>query len=430
MPWGRMAHSISRRRFLEAAAGTATLPMRGSSVDGAIGTRIPVEGKTFRDRDTGRTIRQLTSANANSYPLYYFTPSITADNRYLIFHSERSGWVQLYRMDIENGESIQITAGHTSNSGWMVWCEWHLRGIYNHLSALNQVRREVYYFQDEEVRSTHLDTLANRVVHRLPGRVPIGQSSFSPDGRHFAFIHADRRNYVEAMSDLEALRNMRLPTFDFRPRIAATIGLIETETGRYRHVVELDFHVHHVIFADNQRILVNHIRDGQGMWIIRIDGTGMRTLRPPDEHGSIVHQVVTRAGIFYEAVGGRTAGGKRKNWFGRYDLDTEKFEEVLLPEIDGYVHTGLDPAGRFLFFEEHGQKHRLFSLHFPHHAERRLVKPLREMALYPAPGGQRYHAHPFLSPDRKRLFYTEVIDGHSQVCAIDVRDLVDLDEYW
>ncbi len=38
----------------------------------------------------------------------------------------------------------------------------HLRGIYNHLSPLNSVRREVYYFQDDEIRATHLDTLANR----------------------------------------------------------------------------------------------------------------------------------------------------------------------------------------------------------------------------------------------------------------------------
>jgi len=119
-----------------------------------------------------------------------------------------------------------------------------------------------------------------------------------------------------------------------------------------------------------------------------------------------------------------------RNWFGRYDLETDRFEEMPLPEIDGYVHTGLDPAGRFLFFEEHGAKHRLMSLHFPHVAGRRQLKTLREMAAYPSPGGQRYHAHPFLSPDRKWLFYTEPIDGYSQICAIDVRELVDRDEYW
>jgi hypothetical protein len=422
--------TLDRRTFLAGAALLPAAAAAAENTDSGIGAKLAPEASTFRDPGTGRTIRRLTSAKANSYPLYYFTPSHTLDGRYLIFHSERSGWVELYRMDLESGESVQLTAGRTRDSGWAVWCEWRLRGIYNHLSALNQVRREVYYFQDEELRSTHVDTLANRRVYNMPGRISIGQSSFSPDGRYYAFIHADRRNFVEVMSDREALANMKLGgTFDWRNRIPATIGLIETETGKYSDIIQLDFHVHHVIFADNRRVLVNHIKDGHGMWMIGIDGSGRRTLRPPDEHGSVVHQVVTRNGIYYEAVGDKAKSGAH-NWFGRYDLASDTFEEIPLPEIDGYVHTGLDPGGRFLFFEEHGSIHRLMSLHFPRIAGKRQLKTLRQMARYPGTGGQRYHAHPFLAPDRKSLFYTEPINGYSQICAMDVRDLAGLDEYW
>ena len=50
--------------------------------------------------------------------------------------------------------------------------------------------------------------------------------------------------------------------------------------------------------------------------------------------------------------------------------------------------------------------------------------------LQPIIRGQRYHAHPFLGPERRWLYYTEVIDGYAQVCALEVADLVDLDEYW
>lgn len=208
----------------------------------------------------------------------------------------------------------------------------------------------------------------------------------------------------------------------------ATVGLIETASGRYRDLIALDFHVHHAIFLDNHRVLFNHIKGGNGMWIIGLDGTGMRTLRPPDDHGSIVHQTITRRGIYYEAVGNPKKSGHR-NWFGRYDLASDKFEEVPLADIDGYVHTGWDTEGKFLFFEEQGKEHHISSLHFPRIAERRHLKRIRTMPPYPAPG-QRYHAHPFLSPDRKWLTYTEAVNGYSQVSAIDVQDLVDLDEYW
>ena len=110
----------------------------------SIGVITPGEWTTLTDEATGRTLHRLTSAPANSYPLYYFIPSITPDNRYLVFHSERSGWVQLYRLDLASGEIGQLSDGRTRDAGWAIWCEPRLRGIYNHLSALNGVRNEVY----------------------------------------------------------------------------------------------------------------------------------------------------------------------------------------------------------------------------------------------------------------------------------------------
>ena len=63
-----------------------------------IGQHFLSPAHVFTDPETGRTIRQLTHGPANNYPLYYFIPSITADNRFLILHSERTGWVQLFRL--------------------------------------------------------------------------------------------------------------------------------------------------------------------------------------------------------------------------------------------------------------------------------------------------------------------------------------------
>ena len=418
---------INRRAFvLSTAAGIAAAP------SGEIGRRLPAEWKTFTDPETGRKVRQLTTAAANSYPLYYFSPSITTDGRYLVFHSERSGWVQLYRLDLGSGEMAQLTEGRTRDSGWGIWCEKHLRGIYNHLSALNAARREVYYFQDEQVRRTRLDDLASSVLYEMPGRISMGQSMCSPDGRWFAFIHADRAHFAQAYADREALTNMGLFQWmgheQWRRTVPTTIGLIDTETGSYRDVMRLDFHVHHVLFVDNDRLLINHVRNDPGMWVVRRDGRGARDLRPRDAHGVVVHQVITKRGIFYESV--NSEKGTRGNWLGCYDLDRDRYEEVLLPAVDGYLHTGWDPDGRFLFFENHGKTHELLSLHYPFQKERTRVRKLRSMALYPGRGGQRYHAHPFLTPDRRSIAYTEVIGGFAQVCLLDVADLVDRDEYW
>lgn len=398
----------------------------GGTADGAtaIGTLHLPEWRTSTDSQTGRALRQLTSAAAHNYPLYYFIETITADNRYLIFHSERSGWVQLYRLDLHSGEITQLSDGRTRDSGWAMWCEHRLRGIYNHLSALNGPRREVYYFQDEELRATHLDSLGNRLVQRLPGRISIGQSGFSPDGRHYAFIHADRVLFQRALADKEALANMRQPVDHDRWRqdVPCVIGLIDTETGAYRDVMHVPFHIHHVFFIDNQRLLLNHLPHENGMWSVRIDGSDEQVLRPRGENGArgaICHNLITERGIFYESNEFRD--GERKVWIGHYDPADGSFTEHPLPDV-GYVHTGWDPAGLVHFYnnQEGSARHQLLWVTHPFDA-RQEVTVLREMT--PIVRGQRFHAHPFLGPERKWLYFTEVVDGFSQICALDVGDL-------
>ena len=395
----------------------------------AIGQTYPTEWSTETDPDSGRTLRRLTSGRHNNYPLYYFIPSITPENDALIFHSERSGWVQLYKLDLASGQITQLSDGQARDAGWAIWCEHRLRGIYNHLSALNGARREVYYFQDDVVCCTHIDDLASRVVSRLPGRISIGQTGFSPDGRHFAFIHADRDMFLQALADRESALKMQRPFDheDWRNEVPCTIGVINTETGQYRDVIALDFHVHHVFFIANERLLVNHTQHRNGMWTINLDGSDQRILRGRTERGDICHQIITERGIYYEA--NVWQAHQREVWYGLYDLATDRWEEVQLPGL-GYVHTGNDPAGKFLFVEnQDGSKgHQLLSIHYPHHPEKYRLNLLR--TLTPIIRGQRFHAHPFLGPDRRWLYFTEVVDGFSHVSALDVADLVDLDEYW
>lgn len=399
-----------------------------------IGARSASERHAFVDPQTGRRVVQLTGAAANSYPLYYFTPSITRDSRFLVFHSERSGWVQLYRLDLATGEIGQLTDGRTLESGWAIWCEWHLRGIYNHLSALHPATDEVFYFQEDEIRSTQVATFHNRLVARLPeGHMPIGQSAFTPDGSLFAFVHVDAARYRALLRDREALTNMGL--FDwgrdhhrFRDTVPTTCSVVDTATGEVRPVVDTGFHFHHVLFTDDRTLLINHPQGRAGMWTVDIGSGATEHLRPgsaPGAHGAdVVHQVVTERGIAYEAVG-TTADGTPTAYLGNYDPATATFTEHLLP-VSGYVHVGRDPAGRFAFVEHAATTHELLSVHPGPEpaaaAEVRLLRTLRS----PFHDHQRHHAHPFLSPDRATLYFTDSsVDGFSQVHALSVGDLVD-----
>lgn len=384
---------------------------------------VPAEWTQFAAAETGRATTQYTGAPASNYPLYYFVPSITDDQRWMVFHSERTGSVQLFRMDMADGSIRQLTHGWTEEAGWAIWCEPHLNGIFNHLSALNPHNGDVYYFDHDDIRAVDLHSLENRTVATIPGRIPIGQSHFSPDGSLFAFIDADREAFADALARHEVLTGPGAHD-EWRNTIPTTIKVVETATGVIRTVVALDYHVHHVLFVDDETLLVNHSRGSNGMWLIGVDGTGERELRPGDERGQVCHQVVTDSGLLYETNHGfyEHAG---HSWFGRYSIADDSYIEWQLPVL-GYVHTGRDPAGEAFFIEAAGEHHGIYHV-IPRPDSREadvvLLYRLNEHGHNDLYDQQRYHAHPWLGPDRRRLFFTDVIDGHSQILSIDVSDI-------
>lgn len=381
----------------------------------------------------GRRLRRLTDGRSNSYPLYYFVPSVTPDGRYFVCHSERSGEVQLYRIDLASGEIGQLTDGHTRDAGWAIWCEWHLDGIYNHLSAISPKTGEVFYFEGDQIRATDVASFANRHVADLPaGRMPIGQAAFTPNGRWFGYIHADEAKYRALLADCE--RDTLAGRFDwerdhhdrFRNAIGSTLALVDTATGETRTVLAADYHFHHVLFIDDETILINHPRGVAGMWSIRLDGTDIRHLRPadaPGAHGaSINHQVVTARGIAYEAVGPGN-NDVRQIWFGMFHPQTGRWEEGLLPNR-GYAHVGFDPAGIFGFIENAGVRHEILTVDPAALPGGSLRTELLHTLRSPDHNDQRHHAHPALSPDRSTLYFTDWSpQGFAQICALDVADL-------
>src|SRR5262249_15770616 len=155
------------------------------------------------------------------------------------------------------------------------------------------------------------------------------------------------------------------------------------------------------------------------MWVVQTDGSGMAHWRPaatPGAHQTAVnHQVVTARGIVYEAVG-TGADGRRLTYFGRFDPASLDFSEGRLP-LSGYCHAGFAPAGAFDFVEHAGPPHEILSVHAGagDALEVRRLHTLRS----PDHDQQRFHAHPFLSPDRTRMFFTDWDErGFAQVHSL------------
>lgn len=80
-------------------------------------------------------------------------------------------------------------------------------------------------------------------------------------------------------------------------------------------------------------------------------------------------------------------------------------------------------GGTPLFYEVASESgHALYALLYPWDDARRETVTLKDLAPY-AGDGQRFHAHPFLGPDRDWMVFTEAVDGVPQVFSLDVSDL-------
>ncbi len=356
--------------------------------------------------ETGRAAVQLTSGPGHCYPLYYYVPSLTADGRYLVHHRAWDGQVQLFRLDLASGESVQLTRARSADARWRPWQTDSGTGVLDFRSVLNRARDEVIYFEERQGRAVHVESLEDRPLFELPrGREAIGQNGCTPDGRHFAFVHAPAGSqYGE-------------------PCQGAAVAAYDFETAAVRDLLAIDAAIDHVTPYDNRHIVFSHPDRITGIMLASLEGGAWRTLRDdePGAEGRIVHAAMTARGIAYEVPDARRAGlldprsGRRVEW--------------ALAESFGYVHSGRDPEGRLLFYENadafhNPTVHDLWAL--------RRVSPdgrgqwQRLVGNWPTYAtGQRAHFHPQLLPDRRWLLLTagDPATRTDQVFLLDVSEM-------
>jgi hypothetical protein len=253
--------------------------------------------------------------------------------------------IQLHRLDLHSGESVQMTDGRSDGAHWQPWGEDPARGISGDRSALAPQRGEVVYFDGQVARSVCVHTLEHRDLFTLPdGRFAMAQNCITEDERWFVYVHVDRVAYERLLEmRLENGRAFREQAHTCRRTILAAFHL---DTGEHRTLFAIDYPVHHVHPFGRRSVAFSHIPgDLYGMGVASVDRAGYSIPRPQDElGGKIIHHVPTAAGIAYEVVfrpDGSRVGicdphtGRRLEWAG----------------CPGTNHTGQDPLGRLFFYQ-------------------------------------------------------------------------------
>src|SRR5207249_426467 len=149
-------------------------------------------------------------------------------------------------------ETVRLTKANTQNSLWRPYMQPAGFGVRDLLSAINPVSNEAVYFDTNDIRAIHVETLADRLIARVPdGRVPSGLTGVSPDGKYFCYPHFDR-HWWELQLPPHTVAPER-----WEPRNSKLV-VVDTATGESTDLMMVNFWITHTHFHDNHRILFCH----------------------------------------------------------------------------------------------------------------------------------------------------------------------------
>lgn len=213
-----------------------------TSVPGLVGKDWGVERRSYLDSVTGVRVWEMTTTGVSDN-LYFHFSNFTADNRYLIFSSNRTGATQFYRAEIETGRITQLT-DFPANTARAI-CP-------DHTNA-----RRVYLIRGAEVIALDILDFTERKVGVIPKPYIGGfqQPTLSGDGQWLTITkQRDEQNWE--------------------------IGLMNTKTGEYKTVLTQGFRIGHVQHSPTDPVIFYVWETGgyapQRTWLVNADGTGNR----------------------------------------------------------------------------------------------------------------------------------------------------------
>ena len=296
--------------------------------------------------------RVTRQPRANEQLLYFTSPSLDADDRRLVFLSDRTGDPNIFSLDLDSGDETQLTSNHEGYLKSYVYFDGTpYRGLGKASIALHPSSGTVYYIQGREIRKVGPDG-QSAVLARYPGDQMTAFTHVSADGHRLCVPTVDARA-------LEApLRSDGKPDIDIDARIRAEglssyLRVYDTESGEeiLTEPVGRSW-ITHVQFSPvrNDWILYNHewpssdwgirrmwLFDGERHTPLRREGGG----RARDDF--VCHEMWERDGgaiIYHGSFGWETP------FVGRVTPDGEEVAEIALPnDSDRYGHFTVGAPG-------------------------------------------------------------------------------------
>jgi len=347
----------------------------------AKGDTYPSEAKEFKDKQTGRLLRQLTDCGAHCRHLYLYAPTITRDGGTLVFISGRGGAQNFCTMDLETGESRQLTDA----PGIFAGGSWFVESV-----------RKVFYWQGTTVKSVDIDTLDEEEIFTAP----------------------EQGSYLAAAGDGSRVAYARTADGARDDMILYAVDVTGARAGVERALVRCPFNISHVQInpADPGQVVFcwegSWVKVPQRIWWSDAEGTGGGPLGPQPPNQARGHEFFTSDGTEMGFHGRRhdAMGEPGASFFGVMKADGTDCRLYETPGETGHCQMSADKSKVVCDRGGDSEGDGIVALiHLDHGKLRGEFEPLHSHGASWVTQGA--HPHPQFTPDGEWAVFTTDRNG-------------------
>lgn len=257
-------------------------------MDNGIGKVYELDRITREDKMTGVQVTRLTDNQGNTRHPYFTQPLISKDSRYLLVTSDRTGSYQLFIMDLDKPQMVQLTA--ETNKKTVRW--WGMKESRGGSPCLDGKRMIAYYWSGNILKSINISNMKTDELYRVPEGFTPNILSMTADGQYIDFCYSE----VVKLSSKDWKEQLyRRPT--------SVIMRVNVQNKRAEAIWGEREFISHVNTSPVDPNIVLFCHEGpwhlvQRMWIVRADS---------GEYWPLVKQkmCLERAGHEFFTAGGR-----------------------------------------------------------------------------------------------------------------------------
>ncbi len=367
----------------------------------AVGTIYAPEWRTYTDRASKVTVRQLTNYRGHSHHFYFTNNGWYDGGRKLIFGSDRENQSNLFSVCLESGEIRQLTDLAPLPLP---------REVEFLRACLNPARDEAYFVYGLQVTALDLRTLEQRVLAEMPAGFDVSMLNCTADGRHICLSISED---LSATIETDFLRGYIGFAETWAAMPLSRILRVATDGSGADVAFEERYWVGHVNTSPTQPHLLTYCHEGpwdkvdNRIWGLDLNTGASWPIRQRESNEFVGHEYWYADGV---TVGYHGFFPDGRKIMGRTHYDDTGRMEVAFPHETGHIHSNdqsliVGDAGCVRLWRWNGEGYDGPAKLCEHRSSFHI---------------QQTHVHPRLSADGRQVLFTSDMSGYGNLYLVDV----------